>query len=586
MMAPAMALQAAVLSLFLASVFFLMLRLRAPRWTFVVLGVLPSATLLVALPNLRVSGYHAWVHAGLVYQILMGHVPPQNPLLAGEPAHYPWVHALLLAGISKLLGVSPFWSASFVAIASLAILLVLTYRIGRIFTPEIPAAVFGVAASLYAFTFTQSVPDSPIRRLLTWALPLPFFEPRGTPILEEFNGCTGFPLGLALYALVLVSLLTLVAEGRPRRGLVIGLGVGSLGVGFVYPFLLPSVLLLCLAACGLVWRHKDTRWRQIAAIGGALLFVGAAVMPYYRQLAVGRAESALKIASLPEILRPASVLFVTLLPMVLLVLWARKVIRRRLCERSEPAALIGMSVAFNLLLFVFVSAPLWSQYKFLLLGIYSLGIVGGLAFHALCARAWPVAFLVFSLFLFSFGLDCAHKASSWRSVPESFRESGVALDHADRAENDLYQWIRSKTGPNSVFVDSKLVIPVFGQRALFVGLGGQTSFSGYNLNGYTLDAATMLLIVDGYERALVTERQRIATKLLSGEAVSAAELASVRATGDSAFLVARTEELNSRPLQGGAFRIAFRNTAATLWGLARPGGRPASAAASEPGSQR
>jgi len=105
-----MMLQASLLSLLLAGIFFLLLRIQAPRWTFLVLGVVPSALFLFALPNLRVYGYHQWSQAGLVYQILLGHLPPQNPLLAGEPEHYPWAYALLLAGLSKLLGLSPFWS--------------------------------------------------------------------------------------------------------------------------------------------------------------------------------------------------------------------------------------------------------------------------------------------------------------------------------------------------------------------------------------------------------------------------------------------------------------------------------------------
>jgi hypothetical protein len=562
-----MMLQAALLSLLLASIFLLLLRIQAPRWTFLVLGVLPSAFFLIALPNLRVYGYHQWSQASLVYQILLGHIPPQNPLLAGEPAHYPWAYALLLAGLSKLLGLSPLWSSALVAIGSLTLLLVLTYRIGRIVSGEIHAALFGVAAALYASTFTQSVPDSPIRRFLAAVWPLPSLEPRGAPIVEKLTGCTGFPLGLALYALVLLSLLKLIADGRPRRGLVLALGLGILGVGLVYPFLLPAVALVCSAACLLAWRHKDTRRQQIAAILGTLLFCGIAVIPYYLALAAGRAESVLKIASLPDLVRPVSVLFVTLLPMILLLIWARKAVLDRLRDRSEATKLLGMSVAINLLLFLFVSAPLWTQYKFYLLAVYGLGIVGGLAFHVLHGRSRAAAWLAFSLFLLSFGLDCAHKAKSWQRVPEPFRESGMMLEHADPAENELYQWIRSKTRANAVFVDSKLVVPIFGQRALFVGLGGELNLKDYTIDGYALDPKTLLLIVDGYAPALVAERQRIATKLLAGESVSAEERAAVRATGDQAFLIARTSLLNDSLSSAGSFRIAFRNAAATVWEL-------------------
>ena len=109
-------LSASVLSLVLASLFFVMLRRRVPRWSYVVLGVLPPAALLLASPGLRVYGYHGFVQAGIVFQILHGNVPPTSPLLAGEPGTYPWGGALVLAGISKVLGVSPFWQLTIIGV--------------------------------------------------------------------------------------------------------------------------------------------------------------------------------------------------------------------------------------------------------------------------------------------------------------------------------------------------------------------------------------------------------------------------------------------------------------------------------------
>ena len=84
-------------------------------------------------------------------------------------------------------------------------LLIVTYRIGLLVTGDMEASLFGTAASLYAFTFTQSVPDSALKIGLGRLLPFSFTEPRGAPILEKFNGCTAFPLGLALYAVSLLS---------------------------------------------------------------------------------------------------------------------------------------------------------------------------------------------------------------------------------------------------------------------------------------------------------------------------------------------------------------------------------------------
>jgi hypothetical protein len=69
----------------------------------------------------------------------------------------------------------------------LVVLLIVTYRIGLLVTGDMEVSLFGTAVSLYAFTFTQSVPDSALKRGLRKLLPSPLTEPRGAPILEKFN---------------------------------------------------------------------------------------------------------------------------------------------------------------------------------------------------------------------------------------------------------------------------------------------------------------------------------------------------------------------------------------------------------------
>ena len=177
----------------------------------------------------------------------------------------------------------------------------------------------------------------------------------------------------------------------------------------------------------------------------------------------------------------------------------------------------------NVLLFAFLLAPLWSQYKFLLLGVFAFGIVGGIAFRTLHERAWPVALVVLSLFLLPFALDCVHKARDWNDAPRVFSEAGIALEHRDPAERDLYRWMRTSTHPRAVFVDTDLGLPVYGQRALYVALPEQAELEALSLDrvptpgdGYTLDPRIFLKDVDGYPGDLVDRRQQVAARLLSG----------------------------------------------------------------------
>ncbi len=563
---------ALLLSLALASVFLALVRFRAPRWTCLVLGVLPPALLLLCLPSLRVYGYHGFLQAGIVYQILHGKIPPTSPLLAGQPGTYPWGGAMVLAAVSKLLGISPFWAAAIVSIASLVVLLLATYRIGLLVTGNREASLFGTALSLYAFTFTQSVPDNPIKSFLERIVPIPFVEPRGAPILEKFNGCTAFPLGLALYSVALLYLLTLAREGTPRPRAVAAFAASFLGVAFVYPYLFPSTALLTAVAVVLAWRTAGTGRRLALVLSGTLMLVVACVLPYYLHLRMGRANQALELIPLPGFFRELAVIVVTFLPLSLLVAWARRPVRETLRAQGKPATLLLVSAGMNIALFAFLLAPLWSQHNFLLLAVFAVGIVGGIAFQALYRRSFSAALAVLALFVIPFSLDCIHKAKDWEDAPRVFREEGIALEHTDPSERDLYRWMRTETDPRAVFVDRELGLPVFGQRALFVALPKQKEMKALTTSGgdgYALDPRIFMKIVDGYPEKLVDQRLEIAERILAGKAPTPSDLAAIAAAGPRAYLVLRPGSTDAARPQATTLPVVFTNPAATVVELPR-----------------
>jgi hypothetical protein len=567
-----MMLSALFLSLSLASIFFAMLRVRAPGWSFVVLGMLPPAALLLWSPGLRVLGYHGFVQAGIVYQVLQGNIPPTSPLLAGQPGSYPWVGTLLLAGISRLFGISPFWSASIVAMASLTLLLVAIYRIGLLATDDARASLFGTAVALYAFTFTQSVPNNALKAGLAALVPFPFAEPRGAPIVEKFNGCTSFPLGLALYAVALLLLLTMAHRSRGWRAAA-GFTGSLAALAFVYPYFLPPIALLCGVAAILAWRDGGPERRFALFLAGVCGLVGVLVLPYYLQLAAARTNAALQVGAAAGLGRQAGVIVVTLLPMSVLLAVTRRSVRERLRIGGRPVTLLLASAGLNVLLFAVLSAPLWSQYKFLLLGVVALGIVGGIGFRELHERTWPVALAVLAVFLVPFALDCVHKANDWNGAAGVFRESGVALDHSDPARRELDTWMREKTHPRAVFIDADLGVPVYGQRALYVALPDQEPVKALTTqggDGYALDPRIILKIVDGYAGDLVDRRQQTAARLLSGQPPTDADLRVIAAAGPRAYLVLRSSAPGTADRPRLPFPVAFSNAAATVLEVPRP----------------
>lgn len=567
-----MMIPALLLSLVLASLLLVMVRFGAPRWTFLVLGVLPPAWLFLIAPGMRVYGYHGFVQAGIAYQLLNGGFPPNSPLLAGMPGTYPFAGALVVAAIAKTLGISLFWASAGLSILSLIALLLATYKIGLLVTGNAESSLFGTTLSLYAFTFTQSVPDNPLKDTLRATLPLPFEEPRGAPILEKFNGCTAFPLGIALYAIAFLFLLRLAKERSPDPRHLAAFAASLVAVAFVYPYLFPAMALLCLAVVVWAWRSGGSAQRLAVHVSAAVAVAAALALPYYMQLKAGRSGPALQLADLPVLTRDLVVIVVTFLPMSILLAWGRRPIRETLRAPGSVAAIALVSVGINLILFAVLVAPLWSQHNYLLLAIFALGIVGGTALRALRLRAWPAALALLSVLLVPFSLDCIHKARDWNDAPRTFLESGTVFEPTDPGQRALYSWMRTQTDPRAVFVDTDLALPVFGQRALFVALPREEEMKALTTrggDGYSFDPRIFLKTVDGHPEALVDRRMRIARQLLAGEHPTRAELAEVAASGPRAYLVLRADSPDAARAQEPAFRVVFQNAAATVVELPR-----------------
>jgi hypothetical protein len=258
--------------------------------------------------------------------------------------------------------------------------------------------------------------------------------------------------------------------------------------------------------------------------------------------------------------------------MSVLLLWARRAVSETLRIHGRVALVLLVSVAMNMLLFAFVLVPLWSQYKFLLLGIFALGIVGGIALRTLHECSWPMAFAVVTLLLLPFGLDCVHKARDWEGTPRTFRESGTVLLHTEAAQDSLYHWIRTATDPRAVFVDSDLGLPAYGQRALYVALPPQEEMKELATqggDGYALDLRIILKDIDGYAADLVDRRIATARRLLSGEGWTD-DVAAVNATGPEAYLVLRPDASGATPSPRIPLAVVYRSSAATVLRL-RPG---------------
>jgi len=555
------------LSLLVAGIFFLLLRVRAKNSIFFISGLLPTVLTVALIPNLRVFGYHGWLQAGIVYRILAGNIPPLNPLFWGEKVFYPWGYPLLLALISKVLNVSPFYAAALASVLSLIFLLVMTFKIAQLFTPDRTDCLFATFVSLYAFTFSQGF-WNPFQWIFKKIFGTAFIEIRAVPILEKFNGCTGFPLGIAFFAAALYFLLVLFNRPKPDYKSYAALFLSILGVGFFYPLLLPGVVAGLVVVSGFVYFQRS---KIPASLALALLFLSLLILiPYLYPLSAFKHEAARFQASFfsRHEIQNLGILLVTVFPISAILFSGKTALLEIFKIKKKTLLHLMLAMIANMALFLLVRAPIGTEYKFLSLASYGLGILGGICFSRIYAKKRFLCFLLMSLFLQPLGTDLVKKIVFWKTASESYEEKGIRTRPRDKDEAEVDDWILTHTKKDDVFIDSKMTLPIFASRVLFIGWDADEEIQGYNMT-----VKMILKELNGYDPKLVDERWLIVENLLSDAPLDETRLRRLAqiCRGHDVYLLTRSPEQKRKFSGNHFFTESFHNQNFALFRMNPPG---------------
>ena len=436
---------------------------RISRAWFVILATAPVAIAYVANPVLRLRSYHSLMHAGIVYQILNGNIPPAAPLVGGYPLKYPWGSHLLVAGMSKAFDVSPLTSFAFLNVAAILLVILLVHRISRLMVNDETANILSVVVAV----FGVSLLPYPILSWLNVTVPA---APKGIPVFSKFTNVNALPLGLVFVLLSLLSALQLLRRTRTRIGVVLML-VGVAGTGFFYfpflPGLVAGVGIACLVIALLALTHKvRCETRSLIVMIATLIVSLVVLVPYLTQIG-GGTISEIGLFGLGHAARNLWKALVASGPILLVIILTR----RRLAARIQRLDLVflGSFAAANLAAYVFISLPDGAEYKYLVLATVTIGIVGGVSFGTARARAGRLALsALLILFIMPSFKSVARKVTPWVAKPPWYFEKGMDLQTSDTIENELYTWIRENTPRHAIVVDAELEIPVIAQRQLFV----------------------------------------------------------------------------------------------------------------------
>lgn len=230
-----------------------------------IVGALAFAPLLAAIllsPRVQIS-HHGYFHSAYVYQVIAGHVPPENVTLPGHPSNTYWPYHALLAALVDLFAIPAPLASALLNLVLLAGTLAWSGCIVRELFGPAPRgtgallAIFGLLGAnlfggLYWLLYAAAGAPLEPRTLVLMG------DVRLSSLVAKFANYTGAALGVYFYVFVVLVVVRML-RGRVRGfDLVLGamalIGAFALHAitgAFIVAGFLPAIACAALAAAWL-----------------------------------------------------------------------------------------------------------------------------------------------------------------------------------------------------------------------------------------------------------------------------------------------------------------------------------------------
>lgn len=453
------------------------------------LGICAILTVYILNPFYRVYSIHGFFRGSIVYQILNGYVPPRDPLFLGQIVHRPWGFTWLAAMVSRLFQVSPFYSFMAINLFSLALSILLIYKISQLLIKDRKANILSAIIAIFGTTFLSPTAISTV---------LGFFhsgrlESRALPAAIKFSNANGSPLGFVFFLLFLYALIKLFASRDYLLGAV-ALFVSVLGCGFFYAPMATGIAASTLVVC--MFGVAPMRWRlagnnlkpvMIAAVASASALI--ALLPHMFSV-LSPVGSGAELFGIAHIYQNIINYIIPVGPLIALIFVSRKYLLQH--SDRQVLVILLLVVLTNAACYLCIHLRTCAEYKYLMLSTVTLGIVGGVAFRGIDVK-WPkwAVLVLLLIFLYPSYADIGGKFHRYGNPPilyftksSQFVERGTDIFIAGEQEGQLYQWIKDNTTSETVFIDTEWTIPVFARRGMYLGFlrEGEHPKTGYGLN--------------------------------------------------------------------------------------------------------
>ena len=452
------------------------------------------AAVMFANPYLRIRG-DAWVHGGIIWEIIERGIPPQDPRFAGLTLCYVWFYNYFIALLTTLRGGDPFALMAISNAVSMFATLGLAWLIGRQLW-KTPRAAAG-SALLMALGFNAAMwllwPVRLVRPLAgrlrnpeeiaaalaashwnnAWVI-LDLSPPHTFMVSFLDKLLHGTAINIA-YLMMLVYLWAMVRALQGKRGAALLWGAAAAsGMLFFHGVVGLSVIPVAFGTLGLAWLLAG-RWTWLPARARLASFAGAtaagALLATPYTIAISRAWPATRSGLHHSYLRVEPVQLFTILTALAVAAWfARRPLRRVVAERHGAAAVLALYLAGMLVFSSVVSLPLENQTKFIFEAFAGLAVIGGAAFHEELAE-WRRRFGLAGAVAIGAVVLAGVPVLTIRGYLLDRSGTTAPEAHAAPGEEALYAWMRAATPAQAVFTDNRFrsLIMVKGRRQLLLG---------------------------------------------------------------------------------------------------------------------
>lgn len=565
--------QTLILSLVFASLFFSILRisnLKAQILLLLGLALVPLFSVYFGNPSFRLYAWHGFMHMGIVYQIMNGNIPPENPLLAGHTLLYPWANHWLISGIVSTLNTSPANIFFTLNLVYLWLTVIIVFKISVFITFNKKSGIFSAFLAVFGMTFFSRgfLHEKALSKLLS--ILNVHVDERAIPVFFKFVSSGINQLGILLFALFLylsIHIFSTKSNSKVRPIYWLGFFLVCTLTTFFYPIYMPALVASTFACCAVMFLYGKKQFLSKIYMTLICLCVGVSLfVPYLYQIAAEKSDAAsisIGIFNPQHLIHNGLAYILATLPLAIVLVWKREALRSAFLKKPVAILILATVTIVTAGLFIVMKGSTTSvEYKYLILTCFTIGIIGGIAFKEFYQSNQILAFLLTTSFLLPISA-VVFMVNSHLPISQEYREVGKSIITTNPSEQALYDWIIQETSSDSVFIDSQRKTTVLGQRQLYIGLdleGKHSDFYPARLDGWWSESAR-LLYEQGYPTEILELRRRVVEDIydrtktqLNDELFS--ELSKV-ASEHATYIVCRTESIESKFINDNRFKKVF-----------------------------